>query len=99
MFGVASEGAYINEKTVEQLLIDMYGTAEPGSTVHEQQKMAIFARSIADLASAIRDDAAASDRVQQTSASLQRQLVILNWVLAIATAIGAIATAYLAFFS
>lgn len=75
---------HIRDKTVEQLLADMLGTAQPLSPVHEQQKAAVFARSIADLASAIREDTAATDR-------LERRIFWLEVVLVAATVVGAAA--------
>jgi len=68
----------------------MVGTAERGSVVHEQLKMAIVARSTDELAracrvgTAIKDSSASADR-------LGRKLFWLNVILVIATAVGAAA--------
>jgi hypothetical protein len=42
------DGKYIKNKTKEEILADLKGTAEPGSVVHEQQKMAIIVRCTQD---------------------------------------------------
>jgi hypothetical protein len=41
--------AYVKGKTKNQILEELTGTAEPGSPVHEQQKMGILVRCTEDL--------------------------------------------------
>jgi hypothetical protein len=81
---------HIRGKGVEEILTEMVGTALPNSEVHEQQKMAVFARSIAGLSEAIRDDTRSTDR-------LERRIWWLNVVLAVATVVGALAALVSAF--
>jgi hypothetical protein len=82
---------HIKGKSKDQILDAMVGTAERGSVVHEQLKMAIVARStdelgarMAELGTAIKDSSASADR-------LGRKLFWLNVILVIATAVGAAA--------
>jgi hypothetical protein len=43
--------AYVKGKSKEQILIELHGTANPGSVTHEQQKAAILVRCTQDLES------------------------------------------------
>jgi len=74
---------YIKGKNKEDLLKDLYGTSQPGSVVHEQQKMAIFVRCTEDLEKAIHE--------------LKKKINFLDVALVIATCVGAIATALMAY--
>ena len=41
--------SYVKGKNKNTILQDMYGTAQPGSVVHEQQKMGIIVRCTEDI--------------------------------------------------
>jgi len=77
---------YIAGKSIDELLAAMVGVAEVRSPVHEQIKTAVFARTGQELAAAMRDASASSDR-------LGRRVFWLNWILVALTGVGAIATA------
>ena len=82
--------SYIENKDKNTILKEMYGTAQPGSTVHEQQKMAIIVRCTEDIETAM--------KVASESANkLSKKMYALNWILALATLIGALATALMTF--
>ena len=79
---------YIKDKSKEQLVSDLMGTAMPGSVVHEQQKMAIVVRSVQDIelaidahANAIRGAIEATEKIAN---SLDKVNTILNAVRMIA---------------
>jgi hypothetical protein len=89
---VASD-LYIKDKTKEQILAELHGTAEPGSVVHEQQKMAILVRCTQDLEKRISELTGAIEGASKESKDLGMRVVALTRVLTIATALGAIAAA------
>ena len=74
---------YIKGKDKNQLLNELKGTAEVGSIVYEQMRMAIFVRMADDLEKAI--------------LQLNKRINALDIALKIATAIGGIATALIAY--
>ena len=83
---------YVEGKDKNEILSALVGTAQPGSPVHEQQKMGIVVRCTEDLEKALgsleksmNDNASASDK-------LAAKVYWLNVILAIATAVGTIAT-------
>ncbi len=84
---------YIKDKTKEQILAELHGTAEPGSVVHEQQKMAILVRCTQDLERRISELTGAIEGASKESKDLGVKVVSLTRILAIATVLGAIATA------
>jgi len=82
---------YVEGKDKNEILSALVGTAQPGSPVHEQQKMGIVVRCTEDLEKALgsleksmNDSASASDK-------LSAKVYWLNVILAIATAVGTIA--------
>ena len=74
--------SYVEGKDKNQILKEMYTTAQPGSVVHEQQKAAIMVRCTEDLEKAI--------------ITLKNRITILDIVLAAATIVGALATMLMA---
>lgn len=83
---------YVEGKDKNEILRELVGTAQPGSPVHEQQKMGVVVRCTEDLEKALgsleksmNDNASASDK-------LSAKVYWLNVILAIATAVGTIAT-------
>jgi hypothetical protein len=77
--------SYVEGKTKNEILEDLYGTAQPRSTVHEQQKMAIFVRCTEDIEKAI-------DKWAKSSNKLGNQVFCLNIMLGIITVLGVVAT-------
>lgn len=82
---------YVEGKDKNEILNALVGTGQPGSPVHEQQKMGIVVRCTEDLIEAIgsleksmNDNAGASDK-------LAAKVYWLNVILAIATAVGTVA--------
>ncbi|WP_010605911.1 hypothetical protein [Pseudoalteromonas maricaloris] len=89
--------SYVKEKDKNKILEDLVGYAQPNSAVHEQQKAAITVRCTEDIESSIKSleiqlakNAASSDKVGN-------RIFWLNVVLTVATLVGAIATAVIAF--
>lgn len=82
--------SYVKDKSKEQILDEMYSTAQPGTIVHEQQKAAILVRCTQDLEKAFRD-------ASNSANSLSEKIFFLNIILVIATIIGAVATAAIAY--
>ena len=83
---------YVEGKNKNEILTALLDTAEPGSRAHEQQRMGIMVRCTEDLEKALgsleksmNDNARASDK-------LATKVFWLNVILAIATAIGTVAT-------
>jgi hypothetical protein len=82
---------YVEGKTKNEILRELAGTAQPGSTVHEQQKMGIIVRATEDIESALASveaslvalDASMKSNAQ-SSDSLARKVYWLNVVLAAA---------------
>ena len=83
---------YVEGKDKNEILSALVGTAEAGSRVHEQQKMGIVVRCTEDLERVL--DSLEKSMNQNASASdkLAAKVYWLNVILAIATALGAIAT-------
>jgi len=75
--------SYVRNKDKNQILEEMYTTAKPGSVVHEQQKMAIMVRCTEDLEKAI--------------SKLNLRITALDTILTLATVVGSIATALMAY--
>lgn len=82
--------SYIKGKNKNTILEEMYGTASPCSVVHEQQKMAIPVRCTEDIEKVMQESSKSAER-------LSRKIYFLNWILAAATLVGAIATAAMAY--
>ena len=75
--------SHVKGKNKNQILEEMCGTAQVGSIVHEQQKMAIMVRCTEDIENAI--------------SKLNRKINGLDIALKIATIIGGIATGLMAY--
>ena len=82
--------SYVEGKDKNQILGEMYTTARPGSIVHEQQKSAIIVRCTEDIEKALRE-------TSESATILSKKILFLNWILIMATIVGAIATAVLAY--
>jgi hypothetical protein len=82
--------SYVEGKDKNQILKEMYTTAHPGSVTHEQQKAGIIVRCTEDIEKALRE-------TSESATTLSKKVYFLNWVLTIATIIGGIATALLAY--
>ena len=82
--------SYVEGKDKNQILKEMAVTAQPGSLIHEQQKAAITVRCTEDIEKALKE-------ASESANSLSKKIYFLNWVLTIATAIGGVATALLAY--
>lgn len=78
-----ADDSYIKDKDKNQLLLDLKGTAQPNSPVHEQMKMAIFVRMTEDL--------------EKTISKLSKRVNALDIILKFATIIGGIATLLIAY--
>jgi hypothetical protein len=88
---------YIKNKTKEEILADLKGTAEPSSVVHEQQKMAIIVRCTQDLEKSLKSLEESQIKSSESTNKLSNRLVWLEITLVVATIVGAIATAKIAF--
>ena len=80
---------YLKGKDKNQILENIYDSL-PGSNEHEQLKSAIIVRCTEDLEKALRE-------TSESAAALSKKVYFLNWALVAATAVGAIATAVLAY--
>lgn len=76
--------SYVTEKDKNQILSEMVGTAQPGSSVHEQQKSAIIVRCTEDIQESI---SALSDEIdnlkmafEESSRSSGKVALSLNWL-------------------
>ncbi len=85
---------YVEGKNKNQLLKELCGTAQPGSTVHEQQKMGILVRSVEDIEGAFKSLEKSMNNNAKSSNSLARKVFWLNVVLATATVIGTFLAVY-----
>lgn len=87
--------SYINDEkgnllTREQLVSKMIGTAQPGSEVHEQLKMAVIARSVGDIENAVSKLKESIDKSSYSNGKLSQKLFWLNIILTSATVVYAI---------
>ncbi|MCK4734402.1 MAG: hypothetical protein KAT65_18245 [Methanophagales archaeon] len=89
--------SYIEDKTKEEILADLKGTAEPRSVVHEQQKMAIIVRCTQDLEKSLKNLEKSQIKSSDSMNKLSNRLFWLEIILVAATIVGAIATAKIAF--
>ena len=97
--------AYVKGKDKNEILEAMVGTAEPGSPVHEQQKMGIVVRATEDLESALASVREALNTLRlsmeanaNSSDVLAQRVHWLNVVLAVATVAGTLIAGYAAVF-
>ena len=84
---------YVEGKDKNQILDALAGTGLPGSLAHEQQKMGIVVRCTEDLEKAIGSLERSMNDNARSSSALGAKVFWLNVILAIATVVGAIATA------
>ena len=82
---------YVKDKTKEQLVKELSGTADPGSPTHEQMKMGIIMRCTQDLEKSLKSLETSMNLNADSSQNLARKVFWLNWILVIATVIIAIA--------
>lgn len=95
---------YVEGKDKNQILSELVGTAQPGSRVHEQQKMAIIVRCTEDVEAAmtglrqsIGNLESSIDRNAKSSDNLARKVFWLKVVIMAATVIGVAIAAYSTF--
>lgn len=95
---------YIRDKSTDDLLSDLYGVAAPGSTVHEQLKMAIFARctdavaeKLSGVTVSLEKAAFELNEAGKKGEDLSNKLYRLNWILTAATVVGSFATVLVAY--
>ena len=79
-------------KDKNEILNALVGTAQPGSPVHEQQKMGIVVRCTEDLERALGSLTKSMNDNASASGKLAAKVYWLNVILAIAAAVGTIAT-------
>jgi len=89
---------YVKNKSKNEILEALVGTGEPGSFVHEQQKMGIIVRSVEDIEEALKSLEKSMNKNAESSSQLATKVFWLNVVLAAATVIGAIFAGYELFF-
>lgn len=82
----------IGNKSKDQILRDLNGTAQPGSSVHEQQKMAVIVRCTEDLEKALNNHKESMNNNAESSQKLSNKIFWLNIILASATIIGLLLT-------
>ena len=74
---------YIKDKSIDELLSALYTDAQPNSTVWEQVRMAIIARSAQDVSKSIRDYTSSNN-------TLSGRLFWLNIILGVFTVAGTV---------
>lgn len=88
--------SYVKDKDKNQILEEMSETAQPGSSIHEQQKAAISARCTEDIEAAMAKVEAQLKVNAESSDKVASKIFWLNVVLALATLVGAVATVVIA---
>jgi len=83
---------YVEGKDKNEILKTLIDTAEPGSRAHEQQKMGIVVRCTEDLEKALGSLEKSMNHNANASDKLATKVYWLNVILAVATAVGTIAT-------
>ena len=81
---------YIRGKDKRQLVNELLGTAQPGSPVHEQQKMAIIVAAVEDLERALASLETSMNRNAESADRLAQKVFWLNVILTAATVVGAV---------
>lgn len=87
----------VNSKTKEQLLEEFSQKGSHNTLEGEQYTAAIIVKSAADIEAAVENFKVAVEKIGESSDTLSKKLLWLNIVLTVATAVGAVATAILAF--
>jgi len=82
--------SYVEGRSKNEILNALYDTAEPGSSVHEQQKMGIIVRCIEDLESSFKNLEDSINKNANSSDKLAKKVFYLDVILTIATVIGII---------
>lgn len=89
--------SYVANKNKNEILEAMAGTAQPGSTIHEQQKSAILVRCTEDVESAFQTLGTQLTESAKATEKMSNRIYWLNVALTVATLVGAVATAFIAF--
>jgi hypothetical protein len=89
--------SYVADKSKNDILEAMAGTAQPGSAIHEQQKSAILVRCTEDVESAFQTLGLQITESVKATEKMSNRIYWLNVALTIATLVGAFATAFIAF--
>lgn len=80
--------SYVEGKTKNQILNDIYGTAQPGSLVLEQQKMGIIVRCTEDIEKALKSLDTSMNNNATSSDKLAKKVFYLDIILTVATILG-----------
>ena len=88
--------SYIKGKSKTQVLEELAGTAQVGSQIHEQQKAAITVLCTEDIESSLKSLENQLKLNSESSDKVGNKIFWLNVVLAFATIVGAVATAFIA---
>lgn len=83
-----ADDVYVRGKDKNQLLSELVGTAQPGSVVHEQQKMGILVRCTEDLEAAVGHLRQSIAEGAESSNRLASKVFWLNFLIATATVAG-----------
>ena len=86
----AAMAGYVEGRGKNEILTALYDTAEPGSRVHEQQKMGILVRCTEDMERVIGSLEQSMNENARASDKLATKVFWLNVILAIATVVGTI---------
>ncbi len=81
---------YVKDKSKNEILEELVGTAVPGSVIHEQQKMAIIVRCTEDLEKALSSLETSMNNNAKSSDNLAKKVFFLDIILTLATVIGTV---------
>lgn len=84
--------SYVKDKTKNEILEDLRGTAQPASVVHEQQKMGIIVRCTEDLEKGLASLEISMNKNAESSDNLAKKVFYLDVILTVATVAGIILT-------
>ena len=88
--------SYIEGKNKTQVLDELAGTAQVGSQIHEQQKAALTVLCTEDIEASLKSLENQLKLNSESSDKVGNKIFWLNVVLALATLVGAVATAFIA---
>jgi hypothetical protein len=88
--------SYIEGKNKTQVLNELAGTAQVGSQIHEQQKAALTVLCTEDIEASLKSLENQLKLNSESSDKVGNKIFWLNVVLALATIVGAVATAFIA---
>ncbi|EGQ8093445.1 TPA: hypothetical protein RQL13_004544 [Vibrio vulnificus] len=84
--------SYVKDKSKNQILEELVGTAQAGSQVHEQQKSAIIVRCTEDIQISINELSDEIDKLkvafEESSKSSGKVALALNWLTAALVLVG-----------